>query len=305
MERRRGAPVGRPGSEVLGQPLSQIKLEGIAGERLLERAATRPLPEGGAEEIFTTADDNQRTIRLKVRSFAATQGEPGGLICFASDVTELHQAIENVRLAQERQQGINTRYNEAIAQLRSSNEELEAIIEELQSSNDELRTINEELQSANEELEVMNKELQLAGTEFETVDGQLTARSADIDRANLLQEAVIRRSAIAVIGVDGSGRVNFCNPGAARLFNCAEDRMRQRSIQRLSLAPLPRQISSRIKQSISHKLALSLKAFECAIGADKVKLSCRLTPLTNGAANHGALLIIEPAQGSGRGPQWR
>jgi PAS domain-containing protein len=103
VERRRGAPVGRPGSEVLGQPLSQIKLEGIAGERLLERAATRPLPEGGAEEIFTTADDNQRTIRLKVRSFAATQGEPGGLICFASDVTELHQAIENVRLAQERQ----------------------------------------------------------------------------------------------------------------------------------------------------------------------------------------------------------
>jgi hypothetical protein len=30
-----------------------------------------------------------------------------------------------------------------------------------------------------------------------------------------------------------------------------------------------------------------------------VKLSCRLTPLTNGAADHGAVLIIQPAQGSG------
>ena len=296
---------GRLRSEVVGQPLSQIKLEGIAGERLLERAAIRPVPEGGAEEIFTTTDGNQRTIRLKVRSFTAIQDEPGGLICLASDVTELHQAIENLRLAQERQQDINTRYNEEIAQLRSSNAELEAIIEELRSANEELQTTNEELQSTNEELEVMNKELQLTSTEFETVNGQLTARSADIDRADLLQQAVMRASTIAVIGVDERGRVNFCNPGAARLFNCAADRMHQQSIQRLSLAPLPKQISSRIKQSFSRKLALNLKAFECAIGADKVKLSCRLTPLTNGAANHGALLIIEPAQGSRRGLQWR
>jgi two-component system, chemotaxis family, CheB/CheR fusion protein len=295
---------GRIGSEVLGQPIGRLKLDGTAGERLLERFAPASHGDTSAEEVFSVRDGTSRIIRLKVHPLAANQDQEDGVICMAYDVTELYRAVENMRVAEERQEQANTRYRETIAQLRASKEELEEVDEELRSANQELHTTNAELQSTNEELEAMNEELQLTRGELEA-QGQLSARKPQPDTANLLKEAVMRATAIAVIGLDEHGRVNLCNPGAARLFNCPESQMLRRSIQRLSLAPLPEPVSISIKRSVSQKLPLSLETFDCTIGARQVELSCRLTPLTGEGGPGGALLIIEPVHGPAAGLSWR
>jgi two-component system CheB/CheR fusion protein len=164
---------GHISSEVVGKPLSALKLRYAVGERMLERLTQPPYGRNATEELFTVKDGSgSRIFRLKVRPLAINRNQESGAVCLIWDVTELHQAVEHMRLGEERQEEVNAKYRKTIAELQASNEHLERVNEELRSVNQELQTVNEELQSTNQELEALNEELRLTLAEAGAARGR-------------------------------------------------------------------------------------------------------------------------------------
>jgi two-component system, chemotaxis family, CheB/CheR fusion protein len=104
-------------------------------------------------------------------------------------------------------------------ELQSANEELEITNEELQSTNEELETTNEELQSTNKELETTNEELQSLNEELENMNAELEFRTRELDSLNSRYAETLERMPWAVSVLDNSGRVQFWNSAAQKLFN--------------------------------------------------------------------------------------
>jgi PAS domain S-box-containing protein len=160
-----------------------------------------------------------------------------------------------------------------------------------------LETINEELQSTNASLDAVNSEL---GT-----------RTEELNRANLSQQTMIEAVSAAIIGVDDQGQITLWNPAAERMFNKSEDQLRDHSLQRISLAPIPRPLTIRIKRALARKAALSVDRFEAKMNGRIARLRCDLIQLSNRDTNYGAILIIDAVRQSGRavaqsvGPQKR
>lgn len=285
-------------ADVLGRPLSEIKWDDSAGQRLLERvAAIRAVRGHVAQETFTLEGDRPRTIRLEISPlYGKDQTDLSGFVFVARDLTELQEALAALRQAEERQREATSKYQSAIDELQSTNEELETTNEELQSANEELQTTNEELQSTNEELETINEELQSTNASLDAVNNELGARTAELNRLNLAQRAMIRAVSAAIIAVDGQGQITSWNPATERILNRTEEQLRNHNLQRLSLAPLPRPIAARIKRALARKAGLNIESFDCSLNGRALKLRCSLIPLSNHEAHYGAMLILEPAR---------
>ena len=306
---------GKTADEVLGRPVKQLKLPGAAGRRLLEHLS-RPAGADDAEEVLIAEDINQhdnwqhdnrqhdtrqRGIRLKMRSFSTVAGGTGGAICLAWEASDLKQAPETAHAVEQRGHDLNIKSDEAVSQLGASNTKLHTGVEELKMANERLRDSD---QSLNEELPLMNAERQLIDGKVEAAEESSAARSNGAPYVKMVrikpQSAATEGRAIAVVGFDANGRVSFCNRAATQLLGFPEERMLRRSIQRLSMAAFPKAIEKRIKDGVRRKLAFKTDPFDGEIQAGKIRLSCRLTPLTDGGSKQGTLLIIEPARRVGR-----
>lgn len=275
---------GRRESDVVGRPLSEIKWDELAARHLLERVATMRTARGHVtQETFLIDGERPRSIRLEVTPLhAADHVEHLGFVFLARDVTELQQAQSVARQAEERQREASGRYQGAIAQLQSTNEELETTNEELQSANAELETINEELQSTNASLDAVNSELGM--------------RTMELDRANLSQKTMIEALSAAVIGFDGEGNITLWNPAAERMFDRSEDQLRDHNLQRMSLAPIPWPLATRIKRALARKTAVRVDRFEAKVNGRIARLRCDLIQLNSKDANYGAILMVDAAR---------
>jgi two-component system CheB/CheR fusion protein len=112
------------------------------------------------------------------------------------------------------------------AELRHSNERLQATIEELESTNEELKSsneeyqsINEEMQSANEELETSKEELQSVNEELHTVNGELGYRVSELARANSDLKNLLENTQIATIFLDNDLRVKSFTPSVGDVYH--------------------------------------------------------------------------------------
>ena len=85
-------------------------------------------------------------------------------------------------------------------------------------SNDEYQDINEELQSANEALLATREEYQMINQELRTINGELAERLAELARANDEAATTLRSSRLAMLLLDGGGRMRSFTPRAAELF---------------------------------------------------------------------------------------
>ena len=99
-----------------------------------------------------------------------------------------------------------------VADLGSSNEELQAMNEELQASSEELQATTEEAQAANEELEATNEELT-------TLNQELQARTNEAQQANTDLTNIQSSLTSGLIIIDRELRVTRFTPLAVRLFS--------------------------------------------------------------------------------------
>lgn len=289
---------GRSERDVVGKPLSEIKWDEIAAQHLLGRAVAMRSARGHVtQETFTVEGERPRTIRLEVNPLRDDHADHIGFCFIARDVSELQEAQAGLRQAEERQREATSKYQSAIDELQSTNEELETTNEELQSANEELQTTNEELQSTNEELETINEELQSTNSSLDAVNSELAARTDELDRLSLSQRAMIQAVSAVIIGVDGQGQIGLWNQAAQQMFHRAEEQLHNHNLQRMSLAPMPKPVATRLKRALGRKTGLTVEGFEARVNGRNVKLRCSLIPLKNKEAHHGAMLIIEPARG--------
>ncbi len=100
----------------------------------------------------------------------------------------------------------------AIAQLKDSNEDLRASHEETTSVNEELQSMNEELESSKEELQSVNEELNTVNTQLQQKVGELEIANADL--RNLLAS-----NEVATVCLDSTLHIKWFTPAAHRLFN--------------------------------------------------------------------------------------
>lgn len=100
----------------------------------------------------------------------------------------------------------------AVAQLKASNEDLRASHEETTSVNEELQSMNEELESSKEELQSVNEELNTVNTQLQQKVGELEIANADL--RNLLAS-----NEVASVCLDSTLRIKWFTPAAHRLFN--------------------------------------------------------------------------------------
>jgi two-component system CheB/CheR fusion protein len=183
--------VGRPFRD-LELSYRPAELRGYIEQAQVERRTTRL-----TDVQYVRPAGETLHLEVQINPLADNDGGLLGVALIFLDVTaarRLHDELEQA----------NRQLETAYEELQSTNEELETTNEELQSAVEELETTNEELQSTNEELETMNEELQSTNDELQTINDELRERTADLDDASVLLEAILAslRAGVAVVNHD-------------------------------------------------------------------------------------------------------
>jgi two-component system CheB/CheR fusion protein len=112
------------------------------------------------------------------------------------------------------------------AELRRTQEQLEAtsaardrIVGELQSANEEFRSVNEEQKAAAEELETSREEIQSINEELTTINQEHQSTIEEQKRTNADLQNLIEATEIATLFLDRALRIRRFTPAAAGVFN--------------------------------------------------------------------------------------
>lgn len=103
-------------------------------------------------------------------------------------------------------------------ELRSAQDNAQAMFEELESLNEELKSSNEEFQSTNEELESSKEELQSFNEELQTVNAEVGRKVTELDHANSDLQNLLDSTQIATIFLDAELRIKNFTPAAGDVF---------------------------------------------------------------------------------------
>ncbi len=186
-------------------------------------------------------DGVKRTLEITLRPVTGENRARVGTLLYVEDVSvreKLQHTVEKLEATSE--------------ELQSVNEELETTNEELQSTNEELETTNEELQSLNEELETTNEELQSLNEELENMNEELEFRTRELDALNSRYTNTLEQMPWAVALVEETGRIQFWNSAAEKLFKLSASAMIG-----LDLGQLP--IQENIRQALQRRFRLVLE----------------------------------------------
>ena len=104
------------------------------------------------------------------------------------------------------------------SELRSAQDNAQAMFEELESSNEELKSANEEYQSTNEELESSKEELQSFNEELQTVNAEVSRKFTELDLANSDLQNLLDSTHIATIFLDSKLCIKNFTPAAGSVF---------------------------------------------------------------------------------------
>jgi two-component system, chemotaxis family, CheB/CheR fusion protein len=200
---------GLPGMKLIGKNIEETPLATRCPELMARLHKSR---KGGGNpskfQCVLNSNDESRMLQITIRPLRAPEGIRVGTLVCAEDMSHrdrLQSRIEQFEATSE--------------ELQSANEELEITNEELQSTNAELETTNEELQSTNKELETTSEELQSLNEELENMNAELEFRTRELDSLNSRYAETLERMPWAVSVLDNSGRVQFWNSAAQKLFN--------------------------------------------------------------------------------------
>ncbi len=107
-------------------------------------------------------------------------------------------------------------------ELKSSRENLNAVIEELESSNEELQSSNEELVASNEELQSVNEELQSVNEELYTVNTELQQKIDELTRLNDDINNLLKNTQVAALYLDSRLLIRKTTPELSKITNIIE-----------------------------------------------------------------------------------
>ncbi len=170
---------GRPVEQVLGRPHFEA-LPDLAGQGFEEVIATvlaTGQPYVQPEQLITvthTQQPYQRYLNVSYHPEQDANGQPTGILVYASDVTEQVLARQQVQ-----------QLNQALA---ANNEELAAINEELTASNEEYLYVNTALAEAQQQLRQLNADLE-SRVQQRTQELQASHRASAALQAELLAAA--------------------------------------------------------------------------------------------------------------------
>ncbi|OZD85622.1 hypothetical protein CH273_02365 [Rhodococcus sp. 05-339-2] len=167
-------------------------------------STTVELVAGEAHRVrITGARVSTKFTTRTVVSFRAEESAPThGTVDSSTPVLDMNAQLDSTQRALEA----------IVADLGSSNEELQAMNEELQASSEELQATTEEAQAANEELEATNEELT-------TLNQELQARTNEAQQANSDLTNIQSSLTSGLIIIDRELRVTRFTPLAVRLFS--------------------------------------------------------------------------------------
>jgi PAS domain-containing protein len=156
--------------------------------------------------------------------------------------------------------------------------ELDAVREELAASVAQLDAANTELVAAAQELDTTGAELRRAADELRAMDEELRDRSADVERAAAILQAVIDGLDGAIVVVDGDQKVRAWSAGATRRWGHGSSEVQGKLVGRLDLGGDAAPLAALARRTIA--------------GTDQADadLGARSRPLPNG----GAVVIVEP-----------
>lgn len=173
-----------------------------------------------------TLNGAARRIELIVEPIAELDQPTGFLVLFRDNgpalTPALMEASDAALLRDEHVQRLEAELRHSNERLQAAIEELESTNEELKSSNEEYQSINEEMQSANEELETSKEELQSVNEELHTVNGELGYRVTELARANSDLKNLLENTQIATVFLDNDLRVKSFTPSIADVFHLIE-----------------------------------------------------------------------------------
>ena len=105
------------------------------------------------------------------------------------------------------------------AELRFSQENLQATIEELETANEEMQASNEELVASNEELQSTNEELQSVNEELYTVNHEYQKKINELVEANDDMDNLLATTRVGVIFLDRELCIRRYTPEISRIFH--------------------------------------------------------------------------------------
>ena len=172
--------------------------------------------------------------------------------------------------------------------------------QELERTNEQLQSTNEELQSTNDELATMNDELQCTNDELASTNDELRMRSAELQRVNVLFEAVLRSLEMGVIVADPELRVQVWNRESENLWGLRSSEVLGRHLFRLDVGLPVDELSGPARACLngtSRREALHLGATD----RRGRSIGCNITmlPLAEGDDVRGVVILVEsrPAEG--------
>jgi len=104
-------------------------------------------------------------------------------------------------------------------ELRSTKDNLQAMIEELETSNEELQATNEELVASNEELQSTNEELHSVNEELYTVNAEFQKKIAELTELSADMDNLLSCTEVHTIFLDSDLRIRKFTPKIAETFN--------------------------------------------------------------------------------------
>ncbi|QVL47083.1 MAG: PAS domain-containing protein [Thiocapsa sp.] len=204
-------------AKLLAAPLAPV------AQALMHKATRGTTPLRSDILTLGLANGVSRRLRLVVRPFDVTQGEPHLLLSFEPEAEQIPlpsetrtttAGMETINIDRETIQRMETLERE----LNATRESLQATIEELETANEELQATNEELMASNEELQSSNEELQSVNEELYTVNAENQEKIEILNRLNADLDSMAKAAAIATVFVDSSLRLTRFTPEATSLF---------------------------------------------------------------------------------------
>ncbi|OZE06910.1 hypothetical protein CH249_19905 [Rhodococcus sp. 05-2255-3B1] len=190
-------------AEIIREPY-RLKVRTLLSRLRQTESTTVELVAGEAHRVrITGARVSTEFTTRTVVSFRAEESAPKhGTVDSSTPVLDMNAQLVSTQRALEA----------IVADLGSSNEELQAMNEELQASSEELQATTEEAQAANEELEATNEELT-------TLNQELQARTNEAQQANSDLTNIQSSLTSGLIIIDRELRVTRFTPLAVRLFS--------------------------------------------------------------------------------------
>lgn len=190
-------------AEIIREPY-RLKVRTLLSRLRQTDSTTVELVAGEADRVrITGARVSTKFTTRTVVSFRAEESAPThGTVDSSTPVLDMNAQLDSTQRALEA----------IVADLGSSNEELQAMNEELQASSEELQATTEEAQAANEELEATNEELT-------TLNQELQARTNEAQQANSDLTNIQSSLTSGLIIIDRELRVTRFTPLAVRLFS--------------------------------------------------------------------------------------